>query len=157
MKEFKRVTVKSHRGVPVTILKMDQAMQLWDALYVTQAGEVYAAVGDVLDNLHILIANQLVEQGVVTGYKQEKHFCYDHYLNTLGFAKVARGHVMYDGYEYGLPMTKEQQKVISNYGKLYNLKSGKCLLIGYEKHFMTGAMFGMINKYELKTRLKLPF
>lgn len=99
-----------------------------DALWISPGGLVYGLNGEIANMLHIKIADELLESGVVS-LPSESHDSIDSYLEKEGWVKVHGDWIMFEPHpgasEIPIFITEEQSTVISRYLKNHYNGIGK--------------------------------
>lgn len=113
--------------------------------WISPKGVYYALNGDIAHNLHIQIADALLDAGII----EDKDFGETHIrgnacdiLDKEGWVKIHNEWVIYSGYDSNIPITDEQIQALYQYGQ-----HGKGFLdFGYAKHRVTACNIPDIEK-----------
>ena len=117
----------------------------YDACWIAPDGTTYGLNGEYANMLHNIIADALIDAGIVSYESDEEKKYGSHFLlEKRGFVKVHHDNVLFSGYDDSIrkSMTAEQVKQLIKYGN--NCYGGK-LFFDYDKKFCSTAKLGSME------------
>lgn len=85
--------------------------EICDAGWISPDGDYYGLDGEVGNQLHIRISDLLIEQRVIPKHPELKP---DRWMEENGWLKQHHNKLLYSGYFYEIPVTKEQMLTAKN-------------------------------------------